>query len=208
MVENVFAHNPDTRVLERAKKLLKKGQLVAFPTDTNWVITCDPFIKKGVENFYRLKNAERSKHFSLLCSSLSMATDLAYIGDQIFRQIHKKIPGHYTFIFKARKKITRVMKASKADHEVGIRFPPGGFTSKFLEHYEGPLLSANITHEMLGVDDHQIEIYSYLIDDELGHQLGMIIEPDPYNIVGTSTIIDFTQNSEAQIMREGIGEWP
>ena len=41
------------------------------------------------------------------------------IDDGAFRLLKKMIPGSYTFIFEAQKKITKHLKASKTDKEVG-----------------------------------------------------------------------------------------
>lgn len=203
MIEYVVSHNPNDRVLNKSFQILKSGGLLSIPTDTNWVICCDPFSKKGVERLYRLKGEEKSKHFSLLCPNISVATDVAMIDSQIFRQIKSHVPGCYTFIFNATKKITKHLKASKTDQQVGLRFPPTEFAQAFLERYGDVLLSTNLSHEMLGIED-SIEVYSYLIEDALNHQIDMIIDPENVEFLGTSTIIDFT-SGVGELVREGAG---
>ena len=207
MVEHVLAHNPDDRIIHRSVQSLNKGKLICFPTDTNWVLACDPFNKAGVEALYRAKNQPKSKHFSVLCSSISMATEIAVVSDQFFKFLKKITPGHYTFIFKARKKMIKFVKASKTDHEVGIRIPPGDFVHHLIEQFGGPLMSTNITYEMLNMPENsEMDIYSYLIEETLGHQLDMILDPGEFQFVGESTIIDMRDPSEVQVLREGAGE--
>ena len=133
-----------------------------------------------------------------------MATQVAMIDNIIFRQIKSHIPGAYTFIFDATKKITKHLKASKTDHQIGLRFPPTEFCQAFLTAYGDVLLSTNITHEMLGVSDSSLEIYSYLIDESLSYQVPLTIDPQEVQFVGGSTIIDFT-SGEPELVREGAG---
>lgn len=205
MIEYVIAHNPNDKVLEKAFQLLSRGELICFPTDTSWVVACDPFQKKAVEKLYEFKGESSDKHFSLLCPNFSIATTVAEIDTQIFRNVKKHVPGHYTFIFNASKKIIKNLKASKRDHEVGLRFPPTPFMQAFLERYNNVLLSTNLTHEILDVSDKSIEIYSYLIQDAISHKVSLIIDPQDNEFVGASTIISFT-SGEPELIREGAGE--
>lgn len=205
MVEFVVAHNPNDKILSKAFDLLAQGELICIPTDTNWVVACDPFQKKAVEKLYNIKGAGSDKHFSLLCPNFSVATTVASIDTQIYRKIKKYVPGSYTFIFNASKKVIKNLKASKRDHQVGLRFPPTVFMQKFLEAYQQVLMSTNLNHELLGVHDTSIDIYSYLIEDSLSDKLGMIIDPQEVEFLGESTVIDFT-SGHAVLLREGVGE--
>jgi tRNA threonylcarbamoyl adenosine modification protein (Sua5/YciO/YrdC/YwlC family) len=205
MIEYVIAENPDDRILSRASEFLKDGQLVCFPTDTNWIVVCDPFSKGGTERLYRLKGEDRGKHFSLLCDGISMASEWAVIHDSSYRLIRTRVPGHYTFIFEAQKKITKALKASKADREVGLRIPPVTHVLKLLEVHGGALLSTNLTNEMVNVDLEQ-ELYSFQIEESLGSAIALIIDPGEYEFVGSSTIIDFSQGDAPVLIREGAGK--
>jgi len=207
MIEYVQSHNPDDRVIKKASDLLRSGKLICFPTDTNWVIACDPYCKSAVESLHKIKQEPLTKHFSLLCSTVSMATEIASIDDHMFRLLKKVIPGSYTFIFMAKKKMIKSVKASKTDHEVGVRFSPSEITCRLIEGFSGPLMSTNITFEMIKLDPESgIDIYSYLIDEVLGHLLSIIIDPGEFEFSGESTIIDMRESSNIQVIREGEGD--
>lgn len=206
MIEYVVPQNPDDRVLNKAFKILEEGGLVCLPTDTNWVAACDPFSKKGLDSLYRLKKAPQSKHFSVLCSNISMASEIASVDNRTFKVIKSLAPGHYTFILNAKKKIIKSVKASKSDHEVGVRIPPDTFVRVFLEKYGKILLSTHITHSLLGLQDESIEIYSFLIDDNLGHMIPLTLDPGEFNFVGESTVIDMTDPDHMVVLREGAGD--
>jgi tRNA threonylcarbamoyl adenosine modification protein (Sua5/YciO/YrdC/YwlC family) len=205
MIEYVIEHNPDDRVLKKAAQALEWGGLICFPTDTNWIVAAFPFSKEGLEKLYRLKGETPNKHFSLLCNSVSMASEVAIINDQSFKVIRQCIPGHFTFIFEATKKVTKCLKASKADKEIGIRFPPGKLVYKLIETSSFPLISTNITHQMLGLAEDE-PIYSYHIEDKLSHCLDMIIDPGEFEFAGPSTIISLCSAEGIEILREGAGD--
>ena len=205
MIEYVFPHNIDDRVLAHAQSLLADGKLISFPTDTNWVVACDPFHKKGVEALYRFKGEEKSKHFSLVIENISKASDVAVISDFSYGLIRKRVPGHYTFIFEATKKITKALKASKTDRQVGIRIPPSPLALALTEVHGEGLLTTQIEPRHLCLNQGDA-LYSYLIEEKLGHLLSLIIDPGEYEFAGPSSVVSFLEEGAPEIIREGAGD--
>jgi tRNA threonylcarbamoyl adenosine modification protein (Sua5/YciO/YrdC/YwlC family) len=204
MINYVIETNPDDRILKKVRDSLESSGLICFPTETNWIVACLPDKKDAVDKLYKLKHESVSKHFSLLCPNIKRASELAVISDHAFRVLKKKIPGCYTFIFEARKHLSKVLKATKADKEVGIRFSPSTITQKILDFLDTPLISTNLTREVLEIAEDQ-EIYSYLIEEKLSHLINEIIDPGEVVFTGSSTIIKFIDNS-IEIIREGAGD--
>lgn len=204
MIEYIIADNPDDRILQKAASILNNGGLVAFPTDTSWTITGDPFNKDVIKKLQRLKGETSDKHFSLLCDEISRASEYAIIDDSAFKIINRIIPGNYTFIFEATKKITKSLKANKSDHEVGLRFPPIHFCMELIKVFNRVLIATNITPQMLNLEEGEF-IYSALIEDKLMHSIDMIIDPGEFEFVGSSTIIRFSP--EIELVREGAGDY-
>jgi tRNA threonylcarbamoyl adenosine modification protein (Sua5/YciO/YrdC/YwlC family) len=203
MISYIFEHNIDRRVLEKSKYILDQGGVICFPTDTNWIIAADPNNKSSIEKIYRIKKENASKHFSLLCNSISMSTKYAYISDRNFNILKNLTPGHFTFILEAQKETTKLLKASKSDKEVGIRIPPSPVTLELIKYLETPLVSTNITHEMLDLNESEL-IYPLLIEETIGSLIDLIIDPGDLNFVGPSTIVKLI-NEEFEILRHGAG---
>jgi tRNA threonylcarbamoyl adenosine modification protein (Sua5/YciO/YrdC/YwlC family) len=199
MIEYIVPQNPDDRILKKANELLREGKIIVAPTDTNWVMLASPFHKNAVEKLYRIKGEDKSHHFSLLCLDFSMASEVASIPDFAFKKIRGKIPGHYTFIFEAKKKIVKALKASKTDHQIGIRFVPSLFIERLLQEHGDCLLSTNIDRQEEG------EVYSYQLEEELKGKVDMIIDPGEYDFSGYSTIYDFS-GGEIDLVRAGAGD--
>lgn len=205
MIEYVVEHNPDDRTLLKASQILRNGGLICFPTETNWVVVADPYNKTGVDKLYRLRHVDNTKHFTILCDSFSKAQEISFIDDGAFRILKKIIPGSYTFIFDAQKKITKFLKASRTDKEVGVRFPPKLLAQKLLEAHGDVVISTHVTHDMLEMEEDGIALYSALIDDYFGNQIDMIIDPGEIDFIGEhTTIIDFTSGMP-EVIREGAG---
>ena len=206
MIEYVVEHNPDDRTLKKASQILRNGGLICFPTETNWVVVADPFNKEGVEKLYRFRHVENTKHFTVLCESFQKAQEVSFIDDSAFRLLKKMIPGSYTFIFEAQKKITKFLKASKTDKEVGIRFPPRILCRKLLEVHGEVVISTHLTREMLEMEDDEIPLYSAIIEEYFGNQIDLIIDPGEYEFIGNhTTIIDFTSGTP-ELIRQGAGK--
>lgn len=205
MIEYVVEHNPDDRILRKASQILRLGGLVCFPTETNWIIVADPFQRNGIDKLYHIRHVDNTKHFTILCENFKMAQEIACISDQAFRLVKKMIPGPYTFIFEAQKKITKHLKASKTDHQVGIRFSPSNLCQKILKTHGDVLICSHLTHEMMELDDETIQIYSAQIEDYYHNQIELIIDPGEYQFIGQTSIIDFS-NDEITIIREGSGD--
>ena len=206
MIDYVNSFNPDDRILKRALDQILEGKIISFPTDTNWVLAADPFSKTGVERLYRIKGAQQDKHFSMLCVSISQASGYAVITDIVFRAIKRLIPGPYTFIFNPTKNIPTAIKSYRRDKEIGIRIPDNVLCRRLVEIHQVPLLISSISPEMVGAEEGQT-IYSYQIEDHFEHQVASIIDPGEVEILGPSSVIDFSDESGVPvILREGIGD--
>lgn len=205
MIDYVVATNPDDRILFKASQILKNGGLICFPTETNWVVVADPYNREGVDKLYRLRHVDNTKHFTMLCESFHKAQDISLIDDAAFRILKKLIPGSYTFIFEANKKITKYLKASKSDKEVGIRFPPSILCSRLLATHGDVVICTHLTHEMMELEEDGNPLYGALIEEYFGNKIDLILDPGEYDFVGQSTtIIDFTSGAP-ELIREGAG---
>ena len=205
MIEYIIPHSPDDRVINKACGILKSGGLVCLPTDTSWILIADPYHKDAQEKLYRIKKENGNKHFSLFCPDISIASEVAFIENQAFKILKKIIPGNYTFIFEAKKKIAKSIKASKVDKEIGIRFVPSILVSKILEKFNDVVISTNIPISALPVDEGE-DIFSYMIEDcEIKNLIDMIIDPGEHTFSGPSTIVSFL-GEIPEVIRVGAGD--
>jgi tRNA threonylcarbamoyl adenosine modification protein (Sua5/YciO/YrdC/YwlC family) len=205
VIEYIIESNPDDRILFRACEILQKGGVVAFPTETNWVIAANPYLQKSVDKIYKLRHIENTKHLTMMVPDFKAAMSIASIDDHAFALMKKVVPGSFTFILEANKKITKYLKASKLDHQVGIRFPPRKLCQALLKAHGDVLLTSHINHSMLEEEDESIPLYSAQIEDYFGGKIDLILDPGEFEFIGSTTIVDFT-SGEPEVIREGIGD--
>lgn len=215
MIEYVVANNLDDRILARAKKLLEEGAILSFPTDTSWVLAVAPHVKSGVENLYRAKVGSDQKHLGLLCQNFTQISYYAEVSTDLYRIIRPYLPGPYTFIFKPTKNLPRYIRSYRKDGEIGIRIPDSLLCRSLLHYLDYPLLSTSITPSLVW-DEYELKrmeenfqstfIYSYLIEDRLGHFLSMILDPGEVEHIGLSSVINFSEDGVIEILREGAGD--
>lgn len=213
MIEYIIAENPDDRILKRASENIRAGGLICFPSDTNWVVAASACSKKGIDALYDFKGAEKGKHFSMMCNSISDASRYGTIFDHAFRLIKKVLPGPYTFIFSPTKEIPRAVRGYRKEHEIGIRIPDNTLCQRLVSMHGEPLVTSSLTHQMLKathvgntVDD-SVPIYSYLIEEAYGHLFSMIIDPGEFEFFGESSVVSFANDAGMpEVIREGAGD--
>ena len=66
-------------------------------------------VQKTKDKLYKIKKEGKQKHFSLLCSNISRASEVALIDNTAFKLLKKTTPGHYTFIFEATKNLSKLI---------------------------------------------------------------------------------------------------
>lgn len=190
---------------------LEHDQIIAFPTDTNWVLATNLLSKKAVDSLYRLKGVDKKKHLSVLCNNISQASRYASISDSCFRRIRSRVPGPYTFIFTPTHEIPRTIKDYRKDNQIGIRIPNSLLCSRLIERYGQAILTTSITPEMLSLEENEDEfapheIFSYQIEEAFS-QIEVILDPGEFNSLGGSSVIDFASDGDHPIViREGAGD--
>lgn len=208
MIFYVNQNNIDTRILEKVKNELDEGNLIAFPTDTNWSIGCKAYSKRGLGLLQNLKAS--SKHlFTVMCSNISQVSEFARVNNQDFKILKKNTPGPLVFILPAMQKIEKKINAKRS--EIGIRIPDHPIPLTIIDYIEAPLLiitasRALVNHEWwtkeiaeenlfeFGWELEEIKEVSCIIDVDTG-------EPQPKVLTTVISLLDDT----IEIIREGIG---
>lgn len=204
MIEYILRNSPDDRILKKASAALKSGKLICLPSDTNWVLLADPYSKGATDRLYKVKKEGSQKHFSVFCKDISMASEIAKIDNAAFKVLKKHIPGNFTFIFEATKKIAKTLSATKADKEIGVRFVPCNIIDKLLEIHGDILITSQVPPEISNIPEEE-DLYSYMLEDSLRGIVEMIIDPGEVEFHGKSTIVSFL-GGYPEVIREGAGD--
>jgi tRNA threonylcarbamoyl adenosine modification protein (Sua5/YciO/YrdC/YwlC family) len=195
----IYEENPSEKELKRIIKILKKGGLVIYPTDTVYGLGCDINNTKALEKIARIKGVKLEKaNFSFVCQDLSNLSEyVAQLDSTTFKILKRNLPGPYTFILPGNNKLPSVFKKKKT---VGIRVPDNKIAQLLVQHLGNPIISTSIRD-----DDDVIE---YTTDPELiaekWDKLVDVVIDGGFGGNVASTIFDLTE-SEPKLIRQGKG---
>lgn len=97
---------PQPEVLERAAAAIRKGKLVAIPTDALYMLVADPFSLSAVACVFRAKGREAHRSLPLLVDDILMAEDLAAeLNNRFYLLARRFWPGALTVIVPASAKV-------------------------------------------------------------------------------------------------------
>jgi tRNA threonylcarbamoyl adenosine modification protein (Sua5/YciO/YrdC/YwlC family) len=198
MLLSLHPENPEKRILKQISENLKDGDVYIFPTDTVYSFVADSQSKIGIEKLYILKNLEKTKPLSLLCPSISVASEfIENIPNSAYRLMKKITPGPFTFIFKANKNIPRARLTNQKTKDIGIRIPDNIYLQSLLELHGNTLTGTSVysSDEYIISADEIEELYGKKIKGIIN---GGILKQE------LSTIIDFS-SGDMEIIREGKG---
>jgi len=187
--------NPDIEIIKEAGKLLRKGKLVAYPTDTVYGLGADPFNVKAVENLLKVKKRKRELGLPILVSDESVARRIAEFTPEADLLSKKFWPGALTLVLKTRIKIPRIVTGDKDN--IAVRMPSHKVPQLLAMCLDGVLIgtSANISGEPPALNAQQVQ-------EQIGSSIDMIIDGGGSLSDQPSTIIDLTQKPPV-ILREG-----
>ena len=63
--------HPETRLIKRAVDIVRKGGVIAYPTDSCYAIGCHIGDKHAMERIRRIRGVDERHHFTLVCRDLS-----------------------------------------------------------------------------------------------------------------------------------------
>ena len=199
MLLEIHPKNPDERKIRMVVDCLKKGGVIIYPTDTVYGMGCDIEHPEAIERICRIKQINPQKaQLSFLCSDLSHLSEYAKaIDTPVYRFIKQYLPGPYTFILDASKKVPKLLRTKK--ETVGIRVPDHKISHAMLKELGRPVLSTS-----LPVEDMEIMMDPEEIHEKFGSQVDIVIDGGMGGAI-PSTIVNCTVYPP-EVIREGAGE--
>lgn len=195
----IYNENPNPKEIEKVVKILKKGGLIIYPTDTVYGLGCDITNTKALERIARIKNVKLDKaNFSFICNDLSHLSDyVKQIDTPTYKILKRALPGAYTFILPGNNSLPKAFKRKKT---VGIRVPDNNIAREIVKKLGNPIISTSIYDE----DD----VIEYTTDPELifekWHKKVDAVIDGGYGDNQPSTVIDLSTD-EIKIVRKGKG---
>ena len=200
MLIHLHPENPQPRHLKTIVEFLLDGGVIIYPTDTIYGLGCDIFQKKAIERICRIKHIEPEKaQLSFVCQDLSdLSLYTKSISTPLYRVLKNYLPGPYTFILPASRKVQKFLNEKK--NTIGLRIPDNVIANTIVKQLGHPILSASLPGEM-------VEEYTdpELIFENFGKLVDIVIDGGQGGM-HPSTVVDCTEEPY-KLVRQGLGEW-
>ncbi len=182
---------------------LRRGELIVYPTDTLYAIGCDALNQSAIERLCRIKGLNPQKNtLSIICSDMSQASEYVRIDNRAFDVLRRYTPGPFTFILPA---ATTLPKAFKGRRKVGLRIPDNCIARTLAAELGHPLLTTSIPSE--GLEEHEITMADeIMLRYDINPEIDLMIDGGEGS-VKPSTVVDLTDPTSPEILREGAGEF-
>lgn len=181
--------------IKRAARIIQKGGIVAFPTETVYGLGADFSNTQAVERMYTVKQRPREKAFTVQVLDIAQLETLcADIPVSAYQLMSRFWPGPLTLIFKAKRKTGGI---SETTGTIGIRIPANEIARSLIRESGTALVvpSANVSGGTAAVTAAEVNsVFNGLIE--------MIIDGGEPCAGVASTIVDLTV-SPFKILRLG-----
>lgn len=136
--------------IQQAVTLLKKGELVIFPTDTVYGLGADANNEQAILRVFAFKNRPQSFPLIIHLPSLehvSLWAEAAALDEKFFKLAKKFWPGALTIVVKSPPRVSKLITAGQ--DTIGLRIPNHPVALELLRAFNSGIVgtSANISGE-------------------------------------------------------------
>lgn len=195
----IHPENPQPRLIEQVADLLRKDQLIIYPTDTSYAFGCRLGAKNALDKLKQIRELDDKHQFTLLCRDLSEIANYAAVDNIQFKQLKALTPAPITFILNATKDVPKKLAHAKKK-TIGIRVPSNPIAQALLEAMDEPILTSSLI--LPNRDD--ILDDPFEIENLLGNQIDGLINAG-IKTIKLTTIVDMT-GSQPEIIRQGAAD--
>ena len=194
-MKNIYKNSLQS--LNKAKKILKKNNIISVPTETVYGLAGNAYSNKSIRRIYKLK--KRPKMNPLIIHyhhNLKRIKKDVYINDNFLKLYKKFSPGPLTYVLKKRHRSKISPWANGNLKSVAIRFPDNRLIKSLLKNLSFPLAipSANVSSGVSPIKANDVI-------DEFGKKIKFILDGGTSKIGLESTVINLI--GKIQILRPG-----
>lgn len=191
--------NPQLRLIRQAVEILRRGGVVAYPTDSSYALGCHLDDKDAAERIRRIRRLDDKHNFTLVCRDLSQLAQYARVGNADFRLLKAHTPGPYTFILPATREVPRRLQHARRK-TIGLRVPDHPVVLALLAELGEPLMTVTLIlpdEELPLADPREIR-------ERLEHQVDLVIDAGPCGLEPTTVVV--LEDGVAEVRRVGKGD--
>ena len=191
--------DPQPRRIAEVVASIRRGGLVAYPTDSCYAFGCHIGDKRAMDRIRRIRKTDKNHNFTLVCSDLSEISLYARFDNWAYRLMKSLTPGPYTFILQASREVPKRLQNPRR-RTIGLRVPDHPIVHAMLNSLGEPIMSSTLT---LPGDDLPLT-NAVEIEERIGNDIELIIDGGLTGVEPTS-VIDLSEGT-VEILREGRGD--
>jgi len=195
----IHPENPQQRLIRQAAEVVRKGGIIAVPTESCYVLACRLDDKSASDRLRQIRQVDEKHHLTLMCRDLSEIGSYAKVDNSQFRMLKAAMPGSFTFILEATKEVPRRL-SHPSRKTIGLRVPDNRIMQMLLDEVGEPLLGTTLI--LPGETDPLTD--PEIINEKLKNQVDVIVDGGACSLIPT-TVIDMTDR-EPVLVRRGGGD--
>jgi len=195
----VHPQTPQRRHILRAVEAVRRGGVIAYPTDTTWALGAAIGDKAALDRIIRLRRLDDKHQFTLVLDDLSGSGAYARYDTPTYRLLKAHTPGPYTFILQAAREVPRRLQHPKKK-TIGLRIPASPIALELLRELGEPMLTTTL---LLPGDEYPLTEADE-IDRRCGREIDLILDGGPCGM-DLTTIVAMT-GTQPEIVRTGVGD--
>lgn len=172
--------------IEKGIEIIRRGGVIAFPTDTVYGLGAGAYIERGIERIFQIKKRPSGMALPLLIASVAQIHEIALdVPPYGWRLIKEFFPGGLTLVV-FRSRIVKDIITAGGD-TVAIRMPDHPVPLALIRGCGMPVVgtSANLSGQSnpLSVEG---------VEEQIGDKVDLIIDANPIPKGIESTVVDVT----------------
>src|SRR3954453_17762131 len=196
--------DPQQEALERAAAAVRRGRVVAIPTDALYTLVADPFNLRAVTQGFKAKGREPHRSLPILVRDMMMAEELAgELNKRFFILARRFWPGPLTIIVPASAKIPLKVTGNTGRRALGQS--KSTVAQKLIEMLNEPLISTSANISGHPTCRSGIEVFG-----TMDGRVDLVIEGGMCDGVGASTVditeLDWRMIKEGAVSAEDLAE--
>ena len=182
-------------IIKECAELIKKGEIVAFPTETVYGLGANALDENAVKKIFVAKNRPSDNPFIVHVNSISDAEKVAFVTEDAKKIFEKFSPGPITVVLKKKPIVPDCVTAGL--DTVGIRMPSHKLAQEFLRECGVPIAapSANVSKKVSPTE-------AQFVYDDLNGKIPAIIDGGRCDVGIESTVISLAGDRPV-ILRPG-----
>ena len=187
--------DPSSEALDRAAEMIRRGRVVAIPTDALYTLAADPFNLTAVQQVFRAKGRQIHRALPLLVRDALMVEELAREISPRFNMLSRKFwPGPLTIILPASAKVP--LRATGNTGRLAVRQARSKVTDELIARLNQPIISTSANISGRPTCRSGIEVFGVMDGN-----VDLVLDGGACNGMGASTV-DITE-PDWRVIKEG-----